>query len=441
MRDIRFIMKLALPAIAEMILHMMVGLVDIAMVGRLGADSLTAVSLGSQYLWTMIFLFASVGIGAGAIVARAVGAENYEEAGRIAGQVIAITIIIGAIILALSWTFAPNIYDLFAPNQLVKTLGVKYLRILSISTVFFLVLLVGEAVCRSAGFTQIPLKVALVGNTINIILDYVLIFGKLGFPALGVPGAAMATAISYTISCIIIVFVLFSGRIPIKIKINDIFPLRRETFARIMKLSIPAGAEELVRASSNLVSIYLIVGLGSVSYAAHQVAHSVESISFMPGFGFGIAAGALVGQSLGALKPERAERLALKTLYLAAGTMTAAALGFFLLSTPLVKVFTNDLSIIPIAASVIKIAAFAQTSIAVELVLAGALRGAGDTRFPMCLSLLGNWVIRIPLFFAVLHVFHMGLTAVWWVTVFQWFVMAVLAFWRFKQGKWKRIIV
>ncbi|WP_028308024.1 MATE family efflux transporter [Desulfitibacter alkalitolerans] len=441
MHEVRFIMKLALPAIFEMILHMMVGLVDIAMVGRLGADSLTAVGLGGQFIYTTIFLFAAVGIGAGAIIARAIGAQNFQEASRISGQALSLAALLGVIIGVFTWFLAPAIFNIFAPNEVVHTLGVEYLRILSLSSVFLLVLLIGESACRSAGYTKIPLKVAMIGNTINIVLNYVLIFGKLGFPALGVKGAAIGTLVSFTISCIIILFVLTSGRIPIKITRKHLFPIRWIDFKRIIKLTLPAGGEELVRAGSQITGVYLIIGLGSVPYAAHQVGISIESISFMPGYGFAIVAAALVGQSLGSKDPGRAHRLAFKTMYLAVATMTAAACVFFFFSEPLVRIFTTDESIIPLASAVVKIAAFAQTAIAIEMIMAGALRGAGDTRFPFYLSIIGNWFIRIPLFYAALRIYDLGLDAVWWITVFQWIVIAVLALWRFKLGRWKNIQV
>ncbi|KUO50330.1 MAG: hypothetical protein APF76_11515 [Desulfitibacter sp. BRH_c19] len=441
MQEYKFIMRLALPAIFEMILHMMVGLVDIAMVGRLGADSLTAVSLGGNFIYTTIFLFAAVGIGAGAIVARAIGAQNMEEASRITGQALTLAALIGVLVGGLTWYFAPAIFNIFAPNIVVKELGIEYLRILSLSSIFLLVLLVGESACRSAGFTKIPLKVAMVGNTVNIVLNYVLIFGKLGFPTLGVKGAAIGTFVSFTTSCCIILFVLASGKIPIKITKGHLLKIRKIDFKRIVRLTVPAGGEELVRAGSQIAGVYLIIGLGSVPYAAHQVALAIESMSFMPGYGFAIAGATLVGQNLGSLNPDKAQRLAFKTMYLAMATMTTAAFIFFFLSEPVVRIFTTDENIIPIAASVVQIAAFAQTAVATEMTMAGALRGAGDTRFPLYLSLLGNWFIRLPLFYVALRIFNMGLEAVWWITAFQWLLIATIALWRFNQAKWKKIEV
>lgn len=439
MKEVKYIMKLAIPAILEMMLHTMVGLVDVAMVGRLGADSLTAVGLGGQFLFTTIFLFAAVGIGAGAIIARYVGAENFEEASKISGQAITIVALIGIALGITTWFLSPFIFNIFAPNEIVIGLGVTYIRILSIAALPLLVLFIGESICRSAGYTKIPMKVALIGNTINIILNYLLIFGKFGFPALGVKGAAIGTAVSFTISCCIIFAILTSGRIPIKIKFTDLYPLKLHEVKRIIKLAVPAGGEELIRSSSNLAGIYLIVGLGSVPYAAHQVALTIESLSYMPGYGFAIVAAALVGQGLGAQDSDKAQRLAYKTLFLAMGIMTTAGIMFFFFSEPLVRLFTTDQDIIPIAAKVLKIAAFAQTAISIEMIMAGALRGAGDTKFPMYLSILGNWLIRIPLFFVVLRILNLGLEAVWCVSVFQWFVIASIALWKFKKGYWKKI--
>lgn len=434
-------MRLALPAILEMMLHMAVSLVDVAMVGRLGADSLAAVSLGSQLIFTFVFVFAALGIGASAIIARAVGAQILEEADHVAGQVVTVSAITALGLGTVIFLFTEKIVSLFQVNAVVAQLAVSYLKIMSFSAVFFLVLLTGESICRSAGYTKIPLMVASVANTINIMGDYLLIFGKAGFPAMGVKGAALASSVSFFIAFVIILTILFSGKIPVRLHLNQMVPVNLATVRRILVLAIPAGLEELNREGSGLLVIYLLTGLGSVGYAAHQVAVSIESLSFMPGYGFAIAAGVLVGQSLGAQDPMRAERLAFKSTHLAAAIMTGMGLLFFFLNNWLVRIFTTDSAIIPLAALSIRIGAFEQTSIALEMVLVGALKGAGDTRFPMYLSMLGNWVIRVPLIYIALNILHQGLPAVWVITVFQWFVLGLLAWIRFRAGMWKAIVV
>ncbi|MBO8168438.1 MAG: MATE family efflux transporter [Thermoanaerobacteraceae bacterium] len=437
----RRILPLALPAILEMMLHMAVGIADVAMVGRLGADSLAAISLGEQILFTVLFVFAAIGVGAGAIVARHVGAREYDRAGFVIAQAVGLGLVVGLVLGCMGFFFAERVVGLFQVNRQVLELGSSYLKILAFPGTFFLVLLIGEFVTRSAGYTKIPLYVAGFANTVNIVLNYTLIYGKFGLPRLGVQGAAIGTGTAFFLASVIILSILASGRLSVRLKVTDIFPLQLAVIKRILRLAVPGGIEEFLKSSSNFIVTFMLTGLGSVAYAAHQVALSVESLSFMPGYGFAIAASILVGQHLGAKQPEEAEKSGWAAVKWAVVVMTFMALIFFFFSRQVVAVFTNEPAVISQAARAVRIGAFEQTTLAVEMVLAGALRGAGDARWPMYLAVVGNWFIRVPFVYLVLEVFHLGLAGVWWVTVGQWFILSLLALYRFLRGSWKAIEV
>ena len=435
------ILPLALPAIIEMMLHMAVGIVDVAMVGRLGADPLAAISLAEQILFTILFIFAAAGVGAGAIVARYVGAKDFVQANFIIGQAIGLGTIIGLAVGTAGFFFADQLLGIFKVNPQVLSSASGYIKILAFPTIFFLILLIGESVVRSSGYTKIPLYIAGFANTVNITLNYIFIYGKLGMPRMGVQGAAVGTSAAFFGASLAILIILASGRLSVRLRIRDIFPLKISVVKRIFRLALPSGVEELLKSSSNLLVTFMLTGLGSTAYAAHQVALSVESISFMPGVGFAIAASILVGQNLGAGQPKKAEQSVWTAVKYAVLVMTTMGLIFFFFSRQVVSVFTNQQDVLDLAAQAIRIGAFEQTTLAVQMVLAGALRGAGDTRWPMYLAVIGNMVIRVPLVYVVLEVFHLGLAWVWVVTVLQWLILSLLVLWRFLKGRWKLIEV
>jgi putative MATE family efflux protein len=183
----------------------------------------------------------------------------------------------------------------------------------------------------------------------------------------------------------------------------------------------------------------MVAHLGAVAYAAHQVAVAAESLSFMPGFGFSIAATTIVGQSLGAKEQVQASKSGWEALKLGLMIMVSIGLFFLILPHQIIKVFIPNPEVIELGASCLRIAAFEQPVIAVEMILSGALKGAGDTRWPLYSALVGNWLIRIPLVYLSVFVFHLPVTFVWIVTVIDFTVRSVIVLWRFKSGKWTAI--
>lgn len=433
------IIKLAYPSVLEMMLHTMVGVMDVAFVGRLGAEELTAVAIADQVVFTIVFVLGTIGIGASVIVARAIGKKDPEEAGSISRHALVLGVLLGSFLGVFFWSFADNIITLFPLHPTVSNKGIMYLKVIAFPAGAFLVLLIGEAICRGAGYTKIPLLVSAVANVINILGNYVLIFGKWGFPELGILGSAIATSGALIVASIMVWSFIGLGKINIVLNMTGFYD--RKNFWRILKLSIPAAGEEGIRASSNYLLIFMLSGLGSVAYAAHQIAITIESFSFMPGWGFAIASSALVGQFLGAGDEEMAQRSMVMSAFLAAIFMGFMGVIFMVFAPYIVRIFTNEHQIIPLAALCVRIAGLEQAAIAISMVLTGGMRGAGDTKFPMYLSLIGNWGIRIPLIYLAIFVWNLGLPAVWSVMVIQWIVLSFIAWGKFRSGTWKGLEV
>jgi len=290
---------------------------------------------------------------------------------------------------------------------------------------------------RGAGNTVVPMLSAATGNILNVVGDYVLIFGHFGFPRMEVEGAALASAISQIVAALIALIYAGSGRANVAIDFKALIPdfgLMRE----LTRISLPASMEELSYTTSRLLCSAWINRLGTVAFAAHQVAVTGESISFMPGYGFSVAASAMVGQNLGANDEKTAEKSAWEAARLAAILMGMMAILFLLVPEKITGLFTNIPEVRDLAARCLRIGSLEQVSIAYSMTFSGALRGAGDTKGTFRITSMTWWFLRVPLIFLVAW-FKAGLELVWVTTVIQYFVEALLMVRRFKKSEWKKI--
>jgi putative MATE family efflux protein len=437
----RRIRQLAWPAILEMGLHMLVGVVDTAMVGQLGARELAAVALGSRVVFSTIFVFAAVGTGAAALVSRSVGAGDQAEADKVAGQALALAFLLGLVMAAMGYFSAGTLFSLSRTEPPVQHLAADYLRIVSRATLFMLPLFVGNALLRGSGNTRTPLLLALFTNLINIVGDYVLIFGWGQIPALGVAGAAWATAGAQIIGAVLGLILIFSGQLALQVPLKRLLVWDSSLVRRIIRLSVPAALEELVYTISSLAGFFLIGRLGTAALAAHQVAITAESFSYMPGYGFAIAASTLTGQHLGAGDRDGAVQSGFLTARYSLIVMGITGAVFFLFPRVIARGFTSDPNVVQLATICIRIAALEQMPIALEQVIAGSLRGAGDTRYPFLVSLLGNWVLRLPLVALAVVVLELPIWSVWIITVFDFCLRSALLLLRYRGRQWAAIKV
>ncbi|MFA5523804.1 MAG: MATE family efflux transporter [Tissierellales bacterium] len=439
-RDIRNqIFKLAIPAILEMTLHTLVWTADTAMVGRLNPASISSVNLGAQIMFTISNVFGALGIGATAMVSRQIGAKRRDEAENIAAQAIGIAFIASIIIGLVGILSANSVFKLIVDDPEVVALGSSYLRIVFIGAFFLIPQFVANSILRGAGNTVVPLVSAAFANAFNIIGDYVLIFGKFGFPELGVNGAAIATGVAQMIGASITFFFLIRGKSGIKLHISRVFRLSKDVVKSIVNLSVPATLETFMNEGSRLLSSFWIAQLGTVSFAAHSLANAAESISYMPGYGFAVAVTTMVGQSLGAKDLRRAEISTKKIIIYSSWLMGLVALAFVVFPFGIMRLFSNDLKTVELAAKCLRIGAIEQIPIAIGMTISGALKGAGDTKGPFKISLVTNLGVRLPLIFIIVFILKWNVVFVWLATGIQFIVEAVLMTIRYRQGRWKSI--
>lgn len=432
------VLRLAMPSAGEMLLGMLVGLVNTYLVGHLGAASLTAVGLGVQVSMAAMVLFSAVGTGATAVTARMVGAEDVKGANRVVAQSVLIAFLCGVVSSLGLFIFAEPAMVIMGATGESLTQGVVYLRIICIVFPVSSMIFIGGACLRGAGDTRTPLLVMAVVNVLNIVVAWVLVEGIGPFPALGVAGAAYGSALSRFLGGLIVFALLLRGRSGLRLRWRG---LDREIMWRILRVGLPASLDQLIFRFGSLVWIRIVASLGTVAFAAHQIVLNGESISFMPGWGFAVAATTLVGQGLGARDHVRAEKDALLAFYISAVFMSIMGVFFFLFPAQIVSLFTDDADVIAMGTLPLRLIGLVQPFLAAMMVFSGSLRGAGDTLTPMLVNGASVWLLRIPLSLIVIEWFEWGLTGVWMVMALDLTVRGVVLFGQFRRGRWKTIEV
>lgn len=438
----RNVWKLAGPAVVENLLYTAVWFADTIMIGWLHDPvSLAAVSMGAMFVFIAESLFAAITISAVAMVARAWGAKQYELGKRIAGQGIALAMLSAAIITALMWPNAENLMNLMGLEPDVVYLGSRYMRIVLLTSFFGFPLSVLNGIMRGAGDTKTPMYITAVMNVWNVAADYVLIFGMGPVPSLGVEGAAIATASARVIGGGLAMWLVFAGHRSVHVELRRVFQWSGAIVKEMLRLAFPVAVETVIVRAGSFAFTRIVSSLGTISIAAHEIAVTVESLSFMPGHGLSIAATTLVGQSLGAGLPDMAEKSVRTSLKFALAIMGVVAVAFALFGRSLASVFGATPAVIDLAGMAVQLAALAQLSMAVQMVLGGSLRGAGDTRSPMYVTLVGTLFFRVVTVYLFTIEFGWGLAGVWLGTAVDWSGRAALMYWMFRRGRWKTVRV
>ncbi len=433
-------MRLALPAVGEQVLNMAVGLVDTFLVGHLGAAAIAAVSISNQLVMLANVLFASVATGSTVLIARAVGAEDPETARRTVNQSMVVGALIGLATTACGVLFSPRLVRWMGAADDALPLGAAYLGIVSFTFLLSTWMFVGMACLRGAGDTMTTMRVMMLVNGVNIVVASLLIYGPLGLPRLGVVGSALGAAVGRSLGGLVVLAMLWRGRAGLRLRWRAMRP-DGAIIRRILRVGIPTGVEQMLFRLADMSFFRVVTGLGTAACAAHAVALNAESLSYSPGFGFAIAATTLVGQSLGARNPKRAESDGYLSYKLGGGVMTAMGLVFFLFSPRIIAFFTNDPQVVALGAGPLRLVAVAQPLLASTMIFSGALRGAGDTRWPMLSNGFNVFVVRFGLAVLFVEVFGLGLMGAWYALTIDMSMRGLLNFLRFRAGGWKRIEV
>ncbi len=438
---LKAVLLLAWPVIVEMALQSTVGIADVAMVGRLSPAAIAAVGLSNQVYMLALTVFAAIRTGTTVLVARMVGAEDMAGANKAARQSLLLSLFIAFFLAAFGILFPAAGLRMLGASSDVIAVGIGYMRWKAISVIFAILVMTSTGILRGCGDTLTSMYANTTINLLNIVLNWVFIFGNLGMPAMGAAGAGFATMLARAAGAVIMLRVLLNGRASVRIKLRDSNKIDWPIMQRVLNIGIPAALEEVMLRGAQIFFTMIVTGLGTYMYAAHQIALRAESLAFMPGFGFAVAATTLVGQNLGAGQPGVARKAGFMTIYLCIALMSTVGLFLYIFAVPVVGFFTQEPEVIAAGARVLRIMAFAQPFMAIARVGAGALRGAGDTKYVMWGTGISIWAARLGLAFIFVKVFGWGLVGAWIGMTADHVARAAFFGIRYYLGKWQHITV
>lgn len=433
--------RLAVPIIAENLFQTMLGVVDMLMVSRLGAAAIAGVGTALQIMFLVMAALSAVTVGTTVLVARFTGSQQPGEASRAAKQSLMLGFALAVVITVLGHFFSHLVIALLGAQPDVVQTGGDYLQVVAQMALFMVLQYTCAGALRGAGDTRTPMIVTGVVNIVNVIVAYTLIFGHFGFPAMGVLGSAWGASVARTCGAIILLALLFSGRRRVKIAGRSGWRPDGTLMKRVIKIGLPSMVEQTLMSGGALMYSVIVIGMGTAVFAAQRITFNALSISFMPGMGFGMAATTMTGQSLGAGRPDLARRSAWIAVRMAALWMCTMGIGLIIFGRQIMEAFSSDPTIVTVGTAALRVIALSQPFQALGQVMAGSLRGAGDTKFPMYATGLSVWLIRLP--FGVLFgpILGLGLPGVYISNVMDAAARAVANYLRFRAGKWQRLRV
>ena len=436
----RAVLLLAVPMVLEVVLESVFAVADIFWVSRLGPDAVASVGLTESLLTVIYALAMGLGIGATAVVARRIGEKDPEGAARAAVQALALALVVSVVLGTAGALLAPRLLALMGASPGVIETGRGYATIMLGGEAAIIVLFVANAIFRGAGDAAIAMRVLWLANIINIVLGPLLIFGPGPFPALGVTGAAIATTTGRSIGAIYAVTRLFrqASRIPVgrrHLRV-DVGVMRQ-----ILSLSGSATLQNLIGMASWIGLVRILAGYGSEALAGYTIAVRLIIFALLPSWGLSNAAATMVGQSLGARKPERAERAVWQAGAYNARFLVAVGILFFVAAPLILRAFTSDPVVSDYAVHCLRIVALGYPLYAYGMVLTQSFNGAGDTWTPTWLNLLCFWIFEIPLAWGLSGPAGFGPSGVFWAIMASFSLLALASAVLFRRGRWKTRVV
>ena len=447
------IFLLAWPVFIEQIFTTLVSFADTAMVGALGKEATAAISISNSPIFLLNGVIMSLGIGVTTMIGHAVGAGDEARAKSLMRHAFLVLLYVGVPITAIVAALSRMIPLWMGAGPDIIDAATRYNLIVSAGRIFMLASMVLNSAFRGYGDTKTPMYLNIIMNVVNVVGNYLLInptrqitvfgvsFTMIG-AGWGVEGAAVATALGMTVAGVMALCIAFKRTNPYRISLKGAgaFKPDKTLTRQIFKISFPAMLERICMSSSGIFVTSSIATLGTVSIAANSLFLSAESLSYMPAFAFQMAITTLVAQSLGAKKPDLAQRFLKWTMIMGSVIMAATTVLLFVFATPLIGIFTPDEEVIALGAKCLQIVAVIQIPQMAAWVFGGLLRGAGDTKIIFYITASTNWGIRTLFSVLAIRLFHLDLTATIWVMCIEIMVRLILLYARYKTGKWKNVM-
>jgi putative MATE family efflux protein len=432
----RAILLLSIPAVLEMLMESIFVVVDIFFVSKLGSDAVATVGLTESLLTIVYAISLGLATATTSLVSRRIGEKNPERASFTAFQAIFTGMIVSVIIAVPGAIFAKDLLDIMGASSVIVDEMSGYATIMLAGNMVVMLLFIINAIFRSAGDAAVAMRVLFVGNLINIILDPCLIFGLGPFPEMGIAGAAIATTTGRGIAVLYQLYLLFFGRKRIQLSLKH-FGISFSIIMKLIKISLGSIGQNLIGTSSWIALVRIISIFGSDIVAGYTIAIRIISFVLLPSWGISNAASTLVGQNLGAKKPDRAERSVMITGYV--NMILLGIVGIVLVAFPasFIKLFISDPAVVKAGTECLRIISIGFISYGMGMVLANSFNGAGDTTTPLMINFFAYWMIEIPLAYILAIKSGMNENGVFIAIVIAETIMTLTAFMVFRRGKWK----
>lgn len=441
------IVRIAWPSFVELLLTQLASMVDLMMVGsmggtknpQIGVQALSAVGLTTQPKFLLMAAFIAMNTGVTALVARYKGQNNKEQANLVVRQGLMLTFSITVILSILGVIFArPMVIFMGSTEEIVTGWATQYLQIQMIGFMTMALTSTITAALRAVGDSRTCMIYNLIANGVNVVFNWLLIYGNLGFPALGVAGASLATVLGQLVAFIIALTVLMRGNGFLKLEFKLGFLPNRQTLGNIVNIGFPAMVEQLLMRAGMIIFAKTVASLGTTAYATHQVCMNIQALSFMTGQAFAVSATTLMGQSLGKRRTDMAQAYCSRTRTVGFAFSILLALVFIFFGGQIVGLYNSDPDIIRTGGTIMLFVAFLQPFQSSQFIIAGGLRGAGDTKTTAVITFVTVLLIR-PIVAIVLVANGLGLYGAWLALACDQLIRSGLVLERYRSGKWKLI--
>lgn len=440
----RQVFVLAIWPLLEQVLGFCVGFVDTAIAGRLSIEATEAIAVAAYTGWLLALLFGSIGVGAAALVSRAIGAKHRRLANAALGQSLILAFLLALVIAGLLYVLAFQVGALMNLTGTSRQMAGMYLRVLAIASVPHGLLYVSAACLRAAGDTRTPFRILAIVNVVNVGTSWLFVFGPEPIGGRGVVGIAAGTAVAWSIGAVLVIRALLSGNSPIRLHWLRLRP-NRKTLKRIYRISLPQFADSLIMWTGNFLVASLVGYIGRTmqdgALGAHVIVIRIEAISYLPGWALAVAAATLTGQYLGLGDPRRARQATVYCWILAMLTMGCMGVLFIAIPEFLVRLITDEPYLLELTPPLLRICGPVQIFLGTAMVFDQAMRGAGDTRMATILVATSTMFVRLPAAYVGGLVLGGGVAGVWIGVCGEIAFRATIAGAYYASGRWSRVQV
>lgn len=444
---IKNIYILSWPAILEQLLIGFATLLDAAMVGRIGAEATAAVGINIAVIWLINGVVIGFSMGFSFLVARSIGEKDFPKLEKILRSSLGFSLFSGICLFFLVALISFKLPVWLGAEAEVIPHARTYMLIISAGMGALPLVTVISGIFRSAGNTKMPFVLSLITNTLNFFGNLLLIFPTRHFAFLGlelrlwgadlgIAGAAISTSACQILLALLLLYKLFTKFAPVKVSLRGSSFFDISIIKTMLKIAVPVAFERIILSSGQVALTVIIASLGTVSLAAHYLTTEIESLLYLPSYGFAFAGLTLIGQSLGAQKRDNAKYYALYLSFIGSAVILLECLPIFVFSEPIMSLFSINSDIIALGNITLKIAAATEIFFSFSIIASGIFRGSGDVKFPLNVSLIGMWMIRLPLAYIFVHFLGWDLISVWIAISLDMIFRFAAIVWRLKSGRW-----